>query len=96
MRPAGNLLFARPWTGLLRRQNPEAKVWRVSEVPVGRQGVKVLGATVGHPAFVAAQLSAVAEHQATLLQRLPLMPDLQSAWLLLRQPRGSARLRHLA
>ena len=56
-------------------QNPEAKVWRGSEVPVDRQGVKVLGAPIGHPVFVAAQLSAVAEH--------PLMPDLQSAWLLL-------------
>ena len=64
-------------------QNPVAKVWRGSEVPVDRQGVKVLGAPIGHPAFVAAQLSAVAEHQATLLQRTPLMPDLQSAWLLL-------------
>ena len=33
--------------------------------------MKVLGAPIGHPAFVAAQLS---EHQATLLQRIPLMP----------------------
>ena len=81
MRPAGNLSCARPWTGLL--QNPEAKVWRGSEVPVDRQGVKVLGAPIGHPVFVAVQLSAVAEHQETLLQRIPLMPDLQSAWLLL-------------
>ena len=89
---------------IAQAQNPEAKVWRGSEVPVDRQGVKVLGAPIGHLAFVAAQL---AEHQATLLQRIPLMPDLQSAWLLLLhcagaratylqsgQPRGSSRLCH--
>ena len=68
---------------IAQAQNPEAKVWRGSEVPVDRQGVKDLGAPIGHPAFVTAQLAAVAEHQATLLQRIPLTPDLQSAWLLL-------------
>ena len=79
-------------------QNPEAKVCRGSEVPVDRQGVKVLGAPIGHPPFVAAQLSAVAEHQATLLQRIPLMPDLQSTWLLLLHCAGAraTRLCHFA
>ena len=38
---------------IAQAQNPEAKVWRGSEVPVDRQGVKVLGAPIGHPAFVA-------------------------------------------
>ena len=42
---------------IAQAQHPEAKVWRESEVPVDRQGVKVLGAPIGHPAFVAAQLS---------------------------------------
>ena len=68
---------------IAQAQHPEAKVWRGSEVPADRQGVKVLGAPIGHPAFVAAQLSQIAEHQAILLQRIALMPDLQSAWLLL-------------
>ena len=55
-----------------RGLNPEAKVCRGSELPTQKQGMKVLGTPLGHPDFVAAQL-----------QRIPRVPDLQSAWLLL-------------
>ena len=39
-----------------RGLNPEAKVWRGSELPTHKQGMKVLGTPLGHPDYVAAQL----------------------------------------
>ena len=66
-----------------RSINPNARVWRGSLLPTDRQGIKVLGTPLGHPDFVARHLQAVvAEHQ-TLLDRIPRVKDLQSAWLLL-------------
>ena len=38
-----------------RGLNPEAKVWRGSELPTHKQGMKVLGTLLGHPDHVAAQ-----------------------------------------
>ena len=35
-----------------RLSDPEAIVWRGSGIPVDRQGIKVLGAPIGHPEFV--------------------------------------------
>ena len=63
--------------------NPEAKVWRGSELPTHKQGMKVLGTPLGHPNYVAAQLQKILEKQHIFLQRIPSVPDLQSAWLLL-------------
>ena len=52
-------------------------------LPTDRQGIKVLGTPLGHPDFVTRHLQAVvAEHQ-TLLDHIPRVKDLQSAWLLL-------------
>ena len=52
-------------------------------VPTREQGIKVLGTPLGHDDFVAAHLESVlAEHQI-LLTRIPLVKDVQSAWLLL-------------
>ena len=67
-----------------RALNPEAVVWRGEHrSPVVQQGVVVLGSPVGHDEFIKAKLmSKVTEHQ-TLLERIPLVRDVQSAWLLL-------------
>ena len=71
--------------------NPNARVWRGSLLPTDRQGIKVLGTPLGHPDFVARHLQAVvAEHQ-TLLDRIPRVKDLQSAWLLLRSRQHQIR-----
>ena len=60
-----------------------ARVWCGSDIPPHRQGIRVLGAPVGHPDFVRAQMETKqAEHQV-LLDRIPALPDLQSAWALL-------------
>ena len=63
---------------------PTAIVWRGSdELLSHRRGIKVLGTPLGHPDFVKAHLDKLtAEHQ-TLLERIPLVEDAQSAWLLL-------------
>ena len=56
-----------------------ARVWRGSDVPPQRQGIRVLGAPVGHLDFVREQMEMKqAEHQV-LLDRIPALPDLQSA-----------------
>ena len=81
-----------------RGLNPEANVWRGSELPTHKQGIKVLGTPVGHPDYVAAQLEKIMEKQHTFLQRIPSIPDLQSAWLLLlhcASPRANYLLRVL-
>ena len=66
-----------------RTVNPRAVVWRGSQLLAHEQGIKVLGTPMGHPAFVAAHLErTTAEHQV-LLDRIPHVPDVQSAWLLL-------------
>ena len=65
--------------------DPTAVVWRGSEaLPSCRRGIKVLGTPLGHQDFVTAQLEMLtAEHQQTLLCRIPLVQDVQAAWLLL-------------
>ena len=64
--------------------SPTAVVWRGDhEIPTHQQGLKVLGVPLGHPDFVLKFLEAkIAEHRV-LLERIPLVPDTQSAWLLL-------------
>ena len=52
-------------------------------LPTDRQGIKLLGTPLGHPDLVARHLSSVTEEHQVLLQRIPRMRDLQSAWLLL-------------
>ena len=63
--------------------DPSARVWRGADIPTHRQGIRVLGAPVGHPDFIRAQLEMThAEHQV-LPDRIPSLPHLQSAWSLL-------------
>ena len=62
------------------------------------QGVKVLGTPLGHPAFVSAHLRSVSDDHRVFLHRIPAIPDLQAAWLLLSQcanPRANYLLRAL-
>ena len=47
------------------------------------RGIKVLGTPLGHPAYVTTQLQHIRQDQQLLLDRIPLLPDVQSAWALL-------------
>ena len=64
--------------------SPTAVVWRGDhELPTHQQGLKVLGVPLGHPDFVLKFLEAKIAKHRVLLERIPLVPDTQSAWLLL-------------
>ena len=51
--------------------------------PTHQQGIKVLGTPLGHADFVRAHLDRKVEEHQELLRRIPTVPGLQSAWLLL-------------
>ena len=68
---------------IARAQDPDARVWRGSELPLVQQGIKVLGTPLGHSAFVEAHLNKKAEEQALLPERIPAVLDLHSSWALL-------------
>ena len=59
--------------------NPRARVLRSTD----RRGIKLLGTPLCHPDFVARHLQSVVQEDRVLLQRIPRVKDLQSAWLLL-------------
>ena len=66
--------------------DPRARVWRGSgetDLPPSQQGIVVLGTPLGDPAFIQAHLDKKADEQRTLLERIPMVTDLQSAWLIL-------------
>ena len=48
-----------------------------------QQGIVVLGSPVGHEAFITAQLSIKRQEHQVLLDRIPHVTDVQTAWLLL-------------
>ena len=65
-------------------EDPEApSVWRGGDLPIASQGIKVLGTPLGHDEFVEAHLARTSQSQETLLERIPTLPDVQSAWALL-------------
>ena len=71
-------------TQVVRISDPDAVVWkRDAEIPDQERGVRVLGAPIGSSECVLAQLNAKSREQRLLFQRIPAVPDLQSAWLLL-------------
>ena len=72
--------------------DPTARVRRGAGV-AEEQGARVLGAPVGHPSHVRAQLSEIQHDHQTLLDRIPSLSDLQSSWLLLLHC-ASARANH--
>ena len=51
--------------------------------PPAQQGITVLGTPLGHGAYIAGALRRVREKHDELLGRIPTVPHLQSAWLLL-------------
>ena len=68
---------------IARIQHPSAVVWRGSDIPTVDQGIRVLGTPLGHSDYVARHLQRVEQEQQTLLDRIPSVSDVQSAWLLL-------------
>ena len=58
-------------------------VWKGSGLVTDEQGIKVLGTPLGHEDFVAAHLHRVLRKHQTLLERIPVLQDIQSAWTLL-------------
>ena len=68
---------------IARTVNPRVKVWRGSQLPTVERGIKVLGTPLGHEDYVVRHLEAVTDEQRILLERIPRVQDVQSAWLLL-------------
>ena len=56
---------------------------RQMQLPLHEQGIKVLGTPLGHPEFVLAHLDHITTEHRAFLERIPSVPDLQSAWVLL-------------
>ena len=54
-----------------------------TSLPEAEQGMKILGTPLGHQQFVQSFLRATNEAHAVLVNRIPAIPDLQSAWLVL-------------
>ena len=75
-RPVGCDLLER----IAQQSDPEARVWRGSELPMHQQGVTILGTPLGHPDFVSAQLQRKIQNHRILLERIPAVTDVQSAW----------------
>ena len=74
--------FATRWRSLPAGHTPRP-VWRGSDLFFEKQGIKILGTPFGHPQLVEAHLNKkIVEHEV-LLERIPTVPDLQSAWSLL-------------
>ena len=68
---------------IARRSDPNARVWRGSNLPFDQQGIKILGTPLGHPQFLEAHLNRKSAEHDVLLERIPTVLDLQSAWALL-------------
>ena len=68
---------------IAQAEHPRARVWRGSQVPSNEQGIKVLGTPLGHADYVSRHLQTVLEEQHILLDRIPRVQDVQSAWLIL-------------
>ena len=63
---------------------PEAIVWRGNSIlDEAEQGVKIKGIPVGQPGFVRRFLEKKSEEQKLLFDRIPVVPDVQFAWLIL-------------
>ena len=84
---------------VLPLQDPENPCWTGNwALPAAEQGVVVLGSPVGSRDFIAAKLAQRLQEQDRLLSRIPRVPELQSAWLLLlycAAPRSTYLLRTL-
>ena len=77
--PVWETLTAHAW-----RSDPDAIVWRDDRtLPEDQQGVKVLGTPLGSPEFVRARLLELSASHQRLVDKIPLVSDFKSAWLLL-------------
>ena len=63
--------------------DPTAVVLRGSDFSPIEQGLEMLGTPLGHPDFVESHLQSVARKQQVFLERIPMVSDVQSSWLLL-------------
>ena len=71
-------------TEAARMVDPRAVVWRGdTSLPRREQGLVILSAPEGQVEFVKAQLEKKEAEHSVLLQRIPLVENLQAAWLLL-------------
>ena len=71
-------------TAAARMVKENATVWVGDRsLPSAAQGKRVLGSLIGHPDFVRSFLEKKTAEHSVLLERIPAVPDLQSAWLLL-------------
>ena len=62
----------------------DVPAWRGdAALPTASQGIKILGTPIGHADFVTVVMQETANEQSRFLERIPELPDLQSAWLLL-------------
>ena len=82
IRQESDQVHAMFWS-VLHVSDPHVHVWKGPGLPEERQGMEVLGAPLGHPAFVEAFLEKKIAEQRILLDRIPLVADLQALWLLL-------------
>ena len=65
------------------QSDPDAVVWRGSDVPTVQHGIKILGTPLGHHDYVQNHLERVADEHQRFMDMLPSVPNLQSSWLLL-------------
>ena len=68
---------------MARDTDRSARVWRGSEIPEDQQGMKILGTPLGNPEFVRRSWHSSLRNTACCSKRIPLLDDVQSAWLLL-------------
>ena len=77
------------WRESPKKHDPTARVWRGSHLLLVQQGITVLGTPLGSVEFVQAHLQKTSADHDTLLFRIPLLDDTQSAWALLLHCAGS-------
>ena len=58
-------------------------VWRGSGTVLAEQGIRILGTPLGHEEHVRRHLNHTIDVHTELLQRIPSLPDVQSAWAIL-------------
>ena len=68
-------------------------VWR-GDGPTNTQGIKVVGTPLGHEDYVRDHLRRTTDDHVALLDKIPSLPDVQSAWALLLH-RALARANHM-
>ena len=82
--PFVRCFYGSPSTYLWEDELGKPQVWRGnSTLDEAEQGVMILGIPVGQPGFVRRFLEKKSEEQKLLFDRIPVVPDVQSAWLIL-------------